>query len=212
MTSVPKNSDQRDNDETFENTRVWDLPTRVFHWSLALVVIAGWLIGKNMSFSNIEWHFYLGYAVGLLVLFRLIWGLVGPAPVRLRGLAPRPSEVLSYLKSVRKREPSGVRGHNPLGALSVIAILGTLIVQVVTGLFSESEDLFATAPLAPFVSKSEVQLANAVHEVFTHVLLLLVVLHVVALLFYWFWKRENLIRAMITGVKLVRREPTENSQ
>jgi len=187
-----------------KKTRVWDLPTRVFHWMLVLAVSAGWLIGENMSFSNIEWHFYLGYMTGGLLVFRLVWGLVGPAPVRLRALVPTPTKVLAYLKTVRARTPSGASGHNPLGALSVVAILGTLIIQVLTGLISESEDLFASGPLAHLVDKSTIQWANATHELFAHVLLPLIVLHVVALVFYLVWKRENLIWPMVTGLKWVR--------
>ena len=207
MTSAPKNSDPAPEGHAFETARVWDIPTRVFHWALVATVTAGWLIGENMTFTNIEWHFYLGYATGGLVVFRLFWGLVGPKPAKLSALVPSPKSAINYLKNITKRTPSGVHGHNPLGALSILALLGSLAVMVTTGLFSESEDLFAKAPLAHLVDKSMIQTANAVHEIFAKVLLALVGLHVAALLYYLLWKRENLIRAMVTGMKLVRRLP-----
>lgn len=189
----------------YEERRVWDIPTRLFHWALVACVTVGWVLGDNMSFANIDWHFYLGYATGGLIVFRLIWGIVGPPHARLSALLPPPREVIAYLRRVTRREPSGVAGHNPLGGLSVLALLVTLAVQVVSGLFSESDDFFTSAPLADTVPNSMVLLANEVHTISSDVLLWLVGLHVAALLFYLVWKRENLIRPMITGIKTVRR-------
>ena len=191
---------------TYHKTRVWDLSTRVFHWALVLTVSVGWLLGENLSFSNINWHFYLGYATGGLVLFRLIWGIVGPASARLTALFFNPRVVLVYLSTIHRRVPSGLPGHNPLGALSVIALLITLAVQVLTGLFAEADDLFSAGPLSSMVDDRYVLLANAVHETTAKILLVLVALHVTALVFYLIWKRENLIRPMITGLKWVRIE------
>lgn len=184
---------------------MWDLPTRLFHWALVGCVTAGWLLGENMSFSNIDWHFWLGYATGGLIVFRLVWGIIGPPHARLKLLFPPPRAVIAYLAHAHKRQPSGVAGHNPLGALSVLALLATLSVQVVTGLFSDSDDFFTSAPLSGYASRDLVLLANEIHEISSQILLGLVALHVAALIFYLIWKRENLIRPMVTGIKKVRR-------
>lgn len=192
-------------DPVYREVRVWDLPTRIFHWGLVVCVSAGWLLGKNLEFSTIQWHFYLGYATGGLIAFRVVWGIVGPPHARLRALLPGPSDVISYTRDILKREPSGVAGHSPLGSLAVLALLSNLCVQVVSGLFSESDDLFTEAPLSFMVSDPVVRFSNLVHEISSTVLLVLVGLHVSALVFYLLWKRENLITAMITGMKRVRR-------
>lgn len=188
----------------FEERRVWDGPTRLFHWALVVSVAAGWLIGKTMSFGTIGWHFWLGYTTGGLVVFRLVWGTVGPPPSRLAVLFPAPSSVARYLRHVGKREPGGVAGHSPLGALSVLALLAALLVQVITGLFSSSDAFFTEGPLADKVPGSVVLLANQIHGLNAWVLAGLVGLHVAALMFYLVWKHENLVRPMITGIKKVR--------
>ncbi len=191
---------------------VWDLPTRIFHWVLVVCVCAGWYIGDNRSFSNITYHFYLGYTIGALIVFRLIWGLVGPAPVRLAGLFHGPVAIARYLGGVLQRSPSGTAGHNPIGSWSVLAMLASLAVQVVTGLFAYDDGLFDGGPLSGYVSESTVLQMNAIHETNANVLLLLVGLHVAAALYYLVWKRENLIVAMLTGRKLVKDddEPSAN--
>jgi len=186
--------------------RVWDLPTRLFHWALVASVTAGWALGEFRSFSTINWHFYLGYTTGGLILFRLIWGIVGPPTARLSALFPKPSEVIDYLRHLSDREPSAVVGHSPLGSLSVLALLTSLMVQVSTGLFAEDDSLFSEGPLSYLVEEKTVQFCNAIHEINSGILMGLVILHVGALLFYLIWKRENLIRPMITGWKIVRRD------
>lgn len=206
MTSEQIPSDVGETGAEFEKARVWDVPTRVFHWVLVLTVSTGWWLGDNLSFENIQWHFYLGYATGCLVVFRVLWGFVGPRPSRFSALFFSPADVVRYALNAGKRKPSGVAGHNPIGALSVLAVLATLIVQVGTGLLSESDDFFTSGPLAEYVDTSVRQTANAVHEISAIVLLVLVAIHVSAILFYLFWKRENLIVPMLTGLKLIRKD------
>ncbi len=183
--------------------RIWDLPTRLFHWALVICVCAAWYIGDNRSFGNITYHFYLGYTIGGLLIFRLVWGLIGPANVRLSSLVHGPRAVGGYVAGVFRRSPSGTRGHNPIGSWSVLAMLISLVVQVITGLFAYDDGLFDGGPLSDTVSESTVLLMNSIHHTNANVLLLLVGLHVWAALFYLIWKRENLISAMITGRKLV---------
>ncbi len=190
---------------SLEETRVWDLPTRLFHWLLVLSVSAGWLIGNNLSFNNIQWHLYLGYCTGGLIVFRIIWGFIGPPSARLSALFASPRSVILYLSSLSRRTPSGVPGHNPLGSWAVLAMLATLIVQVSTGLFSESDDFFTEGPLSSYASAGFIRFCNNIHEISSNVLAGLVLLHVAVLIFYLIWKRENLIRPMITGIKLVKR-------
>lgn len=190
----------------YAEERVWDLPTRIFHWALVVSVATGWALGEFRSFSTINYHFYLGYTTAGLIVFRLIWGLVGPRSARLSALFPGPAEIIRYLTNLKNREPSALAGHSPLGSLAVLAILASLIVQVSTGLFAEDDALFSEGPLSYLVSEKTVQFCNAIHALNSKVLLGLVVLHVAALVFYLVWKRENLIRPMITGWKLVRRD------
>ena len=165
-----------------------------------------------MSFENIQWHFYLGYCTGALILFRIFWGLVGPKPVRLSGLLPQPREVVSYIKTMPQRSPSGHSGHNPVGSLSVIAILVIVAVQVTTGLFVESDDFFESAPLSEYVSEATISTMTGLHHWISRFVLGIVAVHVAAVLFYLIWKKENLIKPMFTGVKWVKPKQEDSDQ
>lgn len=187
-----------------ELKKIWDPVTRLWHWALAALVITNWVFGEFMSFDTVIWHFYIGYAVLGLLAFRLLWGFLGPAPVRWRSLFPRPDTLIEYLGQVGKREPGGTPGHNPLGSLSVIALLLVLLAQAGTGLFIETDDFFESAPLYGYVSEATVNSLTWWHHTLAKVLLVLVGLHLVAILFYWLWKHENLVKPMITGWKWVR--------
>src|SRR5699024_5059310 len=159
-----------------------------------------------MTFDTVRWHFYGGFVILGLLGFRLLWGVLGPAPIRFRNFRPAPKRVLRYLGGVGKREPSGAPGHNPLGALSVYAILLVVAAQGVSGLFIEADDFFAAAPLHGYVSAHVASFMSSWHHVLPLVILILVVLHVAAVLFYLLWKRENLIGPMFHGWKWVRRK------
>ncbi len=198
--------------QRFAWVAVWDVPTRLFHWALVICVCAAWYIGYYRDFSNIDYHFYLGYAIGGLVVFRLLWGVVGPQPIRLASLFHGPASVFRYLSKVFRREPSGTRGHNPIGSLSVLAMLLSLAVQVTTGLFAEDDGLFASGPLAVYVNANTILQMNEIHYYNSRILFALVGLHVFAGLFYLIWKRENLIGAMITGKKWVKLDDGEREE
>ena len=159
-----------------------------------------------MDFDTIRWHFYIGYTVIGLMAFRLLWGFIGPSPIRFKKLIPTPRATIQYLKSIRNREPSGTPGHNPLGSLSVIAMIVTITAQPMTGLFLESDDYFESAPLAEYVSQATINRMTWWHHTISDLILILVVLHVAAILFYLIWKRENLIKPMISGWKWVKRD------
>lgn len=186
--------------------KVWDPLTRLWHWVLALVVSAGWYFGEFMSFTTIEWHFYCGYTVLGLMAVRLVWGLIGPKPIRLRSLFPSWATLKAYMATLGSRKPSGTRGHNPLGSLSVIAFLLLLTAQAGTGLFLESEEFFETAPLYSMVSESTVYRLTWWHKLLSKCILAVTLFHVTAIFYYWVWKRENLVRPMITGWKWVRNQ------
>lgn len=178
--------------------RVWDLPTRVFHWSL-LICVLGLVITGNLGGNWMIWHFKFGYCVMTLLMFRVIWGLIGGRWSRFASFIYAPKTVLAYLKGQGKPEHSV--GHNPLGSGSVFAILGFLILQVASGLVSDDE-IANQGPLSKFVASARVSLASWYHkEVGKKVLIVLIILHVAAILFYYFKKKENLIRPMVQGDK-----------
>lgn len=195
--------------EGFQLEKIWDPVTRLWHWVLVLAVGIGWSFGKFMSFDTIQWHFYIGYLVLGLMFFRYLWGFLGPGPIRYRALLSTPRTTLHYLKTVWQRKPSGSPGHNPLGSISVIAMLLAITVQAVTGLFIESDDFFEYGPLAGYVSEATVSRLTWWHHFNADIILILVVLHVAAILFYWIWKKENLVKPMITGWKWVKRRPCD---
>ncbi len=186
---------------------VWDPFIRWWHWILALTVTLGWSFGEFMSFATIKWHFYCGYTILCLMLCRVLWSLCGPAPVRLGALLPTRSALLNHLRDFRLRQPSGARGHNPLGSLAVLAMLALLTTQALCGLFLESDDYFESAPLAHLVSDALSTQLLRWHKALARLILIMVTLHIAAVFYYWLWKRENLIKAMITGRKWVTARP-----
>ncbi len=188
----------------YQREKTWDPVTRVWHWILAAAVIAGWCFGEFLSFSTIQWHFYCGYVVIGLLLFRILWGFVGPNPVRIRALFFTPKQIVDYLKTLGRRAPSGTAGHNPLGSLSVIAMILLLMTQATSGLFIESDDFFEYGPLAHLVSEATVSRLTWWHHTFAKLILIVVGLHVLAILYYLIWKKENLIIPMVTGMKWVK--------
>lgn len=181
-----------------KSVRVWDLPTRVFHWVLALCVIA-MVVTAKVGGNWMEWHLRLGHAVLALLAFRLLWGLVGGRWSRFSAFLYAPATLWAYLRG-RGRPEHGV-GHSPLGALSVWAMLLVLLVQVGTGLMSDDEIAF-TGPLVAHVPGDWVEAATRYHKQWGEWLVLgLVALHVLAIVFYTRVRRQVLVRPMLTGDK-----------
>jgi cytochrome b len=178
--------------------RVWDLPTRLFHWAL-LACVLGLFITGNVGGNAMPWHFRFGYAVLSLLLFRIVWGLIGGRWSRFASFIYAPSSVLAYL---RGQAPIEHRvGHSPVGAGSVFALLLVLLAQVATGLVSDDE-ISNAGPLTRFVSNARVSLATGYHkDIGVWLITGLVLLHVLAVLFYLYKKKNNLITPMLLGDK-----------
>jgi len=175
-----------------ERSHAWDLPTRLFHWSLAASVLAAFVTGK-LGGAWMVWHGRIGLAIVGLIVFRLAWGFAGPAAARFRQFAPSPAKVRAYLQGKWR----GV-GHNPLGALSVFALLGVLLLQVVTGLVGNDEIGFS-GPLAHWVDDAWSTRLTGLHHQLSDVLAALIVLHVAAIAFYLLVAKRNLVKPMFIG-------------
>jgi cytochrome b len=175
---------------------IWDLPHRLFHWLLVASVIAAYVTAK-IGGSLIDWHGRLGIFILGLLVFRLIWGFIGSTQSRFVTFFPTFSRIVAYLKGTWQ----GI-GHNPLGAISVLALLTVLAVQVGTGLFA-NDDIAFEGPLFNLVDKSFSNKLTSWHNISFNFLLALVGLHMVALIFYRWVKKTNLIVPMLTGKKKI---------
>lgn len=183
-----------------QRVRVWDMPTRVFHWSLVALVVASYLTGEVWRGFGMQWHMYSGYAVLTLLVFRVAWGLVGTRHARFADFLYAPARTWAYLADLVRGRRRAVAGHNPLGGLSVLAFLGVLLAQAGSGLFA-SDDIFVEGPLAGLVSGEVVDAMTSVHHVAFDMLVGLVVLHILAIVFYEGVVGQRLVRAMIVGTK-----------
>ncbi|QWD67899.1 cytochrome b/b6 domain-containing protein [Polynucleobacter sp. VK25] len=184
--------------------RVWDLPIRVFHW-LLVVCIAGSFLTINLGDQFIQWHAYFGYSILTLLIFRIIWGFVGSTHARFLSFIPSKQAIFDYL---RGRSPH-VLGHNPIGAISVFALLFVLSIQVFTGLFVDDEVSFK-GPLEKYVSGSVSSFLSEIHEGNQVVILTLITIHIAAIIFYKKFKGEDLIKPMISGDKEI--DPSEEAK
>lgn len=186
--------------ESLLPTRVWDLPTRLFHWVLAACVI-GSVISAWIGGDAMVWHFRLGYAVFTLLAFRLLWGLIGGHWSRFANFIYPPSTVLRYLRGKSDDHEHHDVGHSPLGAFSVFGLLGILALQVGTGLFADDE-IANAGPLIKYVSGSTSSLLTSWHKTWGQWLILtLTALHLVAIVFYVVGRKRDLLRPMIVGDK-----------
>jgi len=177
---------------TNKRIKVWDLPTRLFHWLLALDIGTALVTGQ-IGGNLIDWHGRLGILAVGLVAFRLTWGLVGSTYARFSQFLPSQEAIAAYLKG----QWQGL-GHNPLGALSVLALLGLVTLQAVSGLFA-NDDIAFNGPLFNLVSKDISDRITGVHKLASNLLILVVVLHVAAIVFYARVKKHNLVKPMLTG-------------
>jgi cytochrome b len=185
---------------------VWDLPVRLAHWLIVLAVAGSWAT----HYAGVEWfawHRRLGYAVLVLVAFRIVWGFVGTRHARFGQFLRGPRAILDYLRGRTTQPPVG---HNPLGALGVAALLGVLLVQASTGLVANDEIMNA----GPFYGWIDPALSNrltTLHRQSSDVLLVLIGLHVLAVLWHVLGLRQPLLAAMITGRKPAAEVPAEQA-
>ena len=182
---------------TDEKRLVWDLPLRLFHWLFALSIIASYVTAK-LGFDWMQWHFYLGYwTIGLLV-FRILWGIFGPRHARFSSFIHNPSAIWLYLKGMFNPNSARSIGHNPVGGLMVLLMLLLVAVQAGTGLFTTDAVVWA-GPYNPSVSESTASFLSTVHDWNFNVIIGAVVLHIGAILFYAFYKKQNLVVPMLHG-------------
>lgn len=182
--------------ESANRVRVWDLPTRLFHWALVVLVAGAWL---SYTFGDVtmRWHKWNGYALLVLLLFRLLWGFVGSSTARFTDFLRGPGAVWTYLQAGGRVRSLG---HNPAGGWSVLIMLASIAVQAVAGLFA-SDEIIVSGPLNFLVSSASADVLSSIHRQGYYVLLGLAALHLGALFFYRFVRGENLIPPMITGYK-----------
>jgi cytochrome b len=189
-------------DSATRPVRVWDLPTRVFHWLLALLVV-GSIVTAKIGGNAMQWHLRLGLMVLALLLFRLVWGFVGGRWSRFAAFLYSPRDLMAYLRGDAGPGGRFDVGHSPLGALSVFALLALLIAQVATGLVADDE-IATTGPLNRFVTASTAARATGWHEdAGQFLIVLLVASHIGAVVYYLRVKRRNLIAPMWSGDKLL---------
>ena len=188
---------------TKRSTPVWDLPTRLTHWLLVLCVTFSWWSAEQ---RHMDWHRYSGYTVLGLLIFRIYWGIAGSSTARFAHFVRSPRAVLEHVR-LRREERARIVGHSPLGSWSVVAMLLAMVTQVTLGLFATDIDGLESGPLSHLVSFETGRTLAEAHEVSFNVLLALIALHVVAILFYLLYERNDLVTAMLSGRKRVEGEP-----
>lgn len=188
-------------DKSERKVRVWDLPVRLFHWTLVVLMVVSYFSGR----AGGDWmklHFWSGYAILTLVLFRVAWGFVGSTTARFTDFVKGPWAAIAHLRDLLGSGRPREAGHNPLGGAMVVALLLAVLLQVTAGLFSADTDMgTVNGPLALLVADKWVDRATAFHKFWINVLLWMVALHVLAAVVYLVWKRQNLIGAMVSGRK-----------
>lgn len=172
---------------------VWDLPTRLFHWLLALLILAAFLSDENRDL-----HQRIGITILALVLFRLIWGVIGGRYARFTNFLRGPKAVIEHLHEMRQPNPPQHVGHNAAGGWMVAVLLVLVLAQAGTGLFTN--DLITyVGPLGGLVAESTSEKITTLHKIMSNLILAAVALHVGAVAVYLIWKKQNLVRPMLTG-------------
>ena len=187
--------------------RVWDLPTRLFHWTV-VVLIALQFATAEFGFLSMQWHYRFGWATLALIVFRVLWGFVGSQTSRFSDFVRGPMTVVRYVRAqwLGAAGPADCTsgkvhiGHNPLGGWSVVATLLCVFVQALSGLFA-SDGIDEDGPFVDVVSGATVKLATKLHHLGETALIALIALHVAAVLLHSTLKHDNLIIPMITGRK-----------
>ena len=177
--------------------RVWDLPTRLFHWTIVLLIAVSYF---SVQYDRMDIHFLSGYAMLALLLFRLAWGFVGSDTSRFGRFVKSPIAGFRHLAQIGRREPDDEIGHNAAGGWMVLILLALLAFQVATGLFA-NDDATVEGPLKHLVANAASDRLSGLHSLNFNIILGAIGLHVLAILAYAVIKRHNLLRPMITGKK-----------
>jgi cytochrome b len=185
--------------------RAWDLPTRLFHWTLVLLIVAAWVsyeFAEDLGDETLVWHRANGLAILTLIVWRLLWGLFGSSTARFANFVRPPASILAHARGLLTRGSPRYLGHNPLGALMVLMLLATLAMQAGFGLFATDDNDLVGGPLYRLVDEAQNARAARLHDqLFNFVLLPLLALHVTVSALYTLVKKEPLIRAMFSGTK-----------
>lgn len=182
--------------EAAARSYVWDLPTRVFHWAIVVLIGFSWWSAET---GRMEWHYRSGLTLCALVVFRLIWGFAGSSTARFARFVKGPRAVWRYIRHEDGETQPLPLGHSPIGGWSVLFLLGLLTGQIVTGLFAVDLDGLESGPLSYLVDFDQGRIAAQIHEVSFNVLLAVSAIHILAILFYLVVRRRNLTAAMISG-------------
>ena len=180
----------------------WDLPTRLFKWALVLLVITAW-VSSGFDDPNMTVHKAAGYGVLTLVIYRVLWGVVGGSTARFSSFVTSPAAVWTHLRAVRARTERPYLGHNPVGGMMIVALLTACAIQVMLGLVS-SDGVLAAGPFADAIGDVWASRAATLHAAWFYMILALALVHIAVNLFHQFVKHDNLIGAMVTGRKAAR--------
>jgi len=176
---------------------VWDLPVRLFHWAIVVLIFFAW---ATQEFNHMEWHVWIGYTILTLLIFRVVWGVIGSDTARFTRFLRSPAAALVHLRHLRRRDADTEIGHNAAGGWMVLVMLVLIGVQASTGLFA-NDDGNTEGPLMHFVSKDQSDYLSHIHSLNFNLIEIAIALHIVAIGIYLLLKRQNLVRPMITGVK-----------
>jgi cytochrome b len=179
---------------------VWDWPLRAWHWLFAVAVAGAWITGQWGGYDWRQWHFWFGQSAVGLVIFRIVWGFVGPRHARFARFVTGPRRLVAYLATLPRRDAPESAGHSPLGAMAVLVILAVIAAQAGSGLFM-TDDILYEGPWYVAVSSDTADLASTVHHRLAWPVGVLIGLHLAAILAYRLYKGQRLTRAMITGRK-----------
>lgn len=177
--------------------RIWDLPTRLFHWVLVVLIFTSWL-SERLDWMRV--HVMTGLTILSLLLFRLLWGFIGSDTARFSHFLKSPLAALRHLAHVARREPDREVGHNAAGGWMVIVFLALLAVQIGTGLCA-NDDVLTEGPFAELVGKQRSDWLTHVHGVTFTLIEIAIALHVLAIVAYRVLKGQNLVLPMVTGKK-----------
>ena len=174
---------------------IWDLPLRIFHWSFAATILGSWYTAEQGD-DLIDIHMQLGFVALALIVFRILWGVVGPKHARFAQFIPSPKRLINYVRNPNSKTP----GHNPMGALMVVLMIVLISLQAVSGLFI-NDDVYSSGPYYGSISNDLEKIMLFIHHNVFDFMIAAIVLHIAAITFYWRVKKDNLVVPMITGKK-----------